>query len=80
MKKTSSLILITIILVILFWGTIPAAAEDTQEVPFIPVTQPETELPTEVPTEMPTVLPPTMEPTELPRCPRLHLLLQRNQP
>ena len=47
MKKTSTVILITIILLILFWGTIiPAAAEDAQDVPFIPVTQPETELPT----------------------------------
>jgi len=79
MKKTSTIALITIILLILFWGTIiPAAAEDTQDVSFIPVTQPETglptiepteiptQLPTEVPTEMPTVQPPTTEPTEMP--------------
>jgi hypothetical protein len=67
MKKTSSLILITIILLILFWGTIiPAIAEDTQDVPFIPVTEPETELPTAEPTELPTVLPPTTEATHMP--------------
>lgn len=67
MKKTSTLTLITIILLILFWGTIiPAAAEDAQEEPFIPVTLPETELPTAEPTEIPTTQPPTAEPTELP--------------
>jgi len=64
MKETRTFILTMIILLILFWGTIiPAAAEDAQDGPFIPVTPPETELPTENPTEMPTVQPPTTEPT-----------------
>ena len=64
MKKTSTVILITILFLILFWGTIlPAAAE---EEPIVPVILPETEVPTAEPTEMPTVQPTTAEPTELP--------------
>ena len=64
MKKTNNVILITILFLILFWGTIlPTAAE---EEPIVPVILPETEVPTAEPTEMPTVQPTTAEPTELP--------------
>ena len=68
MEKTSNVIHIMILLLILFWGTIGSAS--AEEEPFIPVTQPETEQPTEyptaIPTEIPTTLPPTTEPTEVP--------------
>jgi hypothetical protein len=64
MKKTAG-IFITILVLILFLGTIiPAAAEE--ETPFVPVTEPITEPPTTIPTPEPTTVPPTTERTTVP--------------
>jgi hypothetical protein len=64
MKKSCSVVLIVMVLLVLVCGIIiPACAE---EEPIIPVTAPVTELPTWQPTELPTLVPPTKVPTELP--------------
>ena len=77
MKKSSAVFLITLVLLVLFRGTLlPVAADDNLINPVTEViTLPSTEIPTEMPTirppteeptEMPTVRPPTEEPTEMP--------------
>ena len=64
MKKSCSVVLIIMVLLVLICGIIiPSCAE---EEPIIPVTAPVTEPPTEQPTESPTIKPPTEEPTGLP--------------
>jgi hypothetical protein len=61
MKKTTTIVLIVIMVLINFWGmAVLVAAEEIE--PFIPVTLPITENPT----LMPTVRPPTAEPTKMP--------------